>query len=442
VVARRTPHIKRRHNRWFAVLDIPEKLRPCFGGKTRFVQTLETDSARVAARRVGKIVDEWQRRIDEAKGKPPADDAEFFRRALRNTSGAPPADNAEFFRRALRNAPSDAARSAIMQQAADHADAIGAESVEHVGQLPSSAPEAVAFFASATGTPTTAHLDAWLAGVRTTPKTRHMQKADVQRFAAAFPTLADVTKPAVKRWTSALMTDDDLSAATVARSLSSLRSYWRHLASLDLVAPDAGPFTGLDIGRQGRRVSSEDKRQPFAPADVVRLLHASLAAGDDQLAAMIEMAMWTGARIEELAQLQIADLTDRGSFLIRGGKSDAAVREVPIHTALAPVLEVLIGKRRDGYLLVSLTPGTFGNRSTAIGKRFGRLKAREGFGPTVVFHSIRKCVATLLENAGVAEKLSAAILGHEHATSTYGLYSGGPSLAVKAEAIAKLTYPS
>ena len=63
-----------------------------------------------------------------------------------------------------------------------------------------------------------------------------------------------------------------------------------------------------------------------------------------------------------------------------------------------------------------------------------------GFGPELVFHSVRKTVATILENAGVPENVSADILGHEKTTMTYGLYSGGVSLEVKRKALAKMKY--
>ncbi len=45
-----------------------------------------------------------------------------------------------------------------------------------------------------------------------------------------------------------------------------------------------------------------------------------------------------------------------------------------------------------------------------------------------------------LGNAGVPENVVADIVGHEKTTMTYGLYSGGVSLAVKGEALAKLAY--
>jgi integrase len=64
------------------------------------------------------------------------------------------------------------------------------------------------------------------------------------------------------------------------------------------------------------------------------------------------------------------------------------------------------------------------------------------FGPEHVFHSIRRTVATLLENAGVSlEGVAADIIAHENTTMTYGLYSGGATLQAKRKAIEKLCYP-
>ena len=45
-----------------------------------------------------------------------------------------------------------------------------------------------------------------------------------------------------------------------------------------------------------------------------------------------------------------------------------------------------------------------------------------------------------LGNSGMPEGTVQDIVGHEKTTMTYGLYSGGLSLAVKREALAKLGY--
>lgn len=50
-------------------------------------------------------------------------------------------------------------------------------------------------------------------------------------------------------------------------------------------------------------------------------------------------------------------------------------------------------------------------------------------------------MVTLLEDAGVSENLTADIVGHEKPRITYGLYSGGHSLAPMKEAIEKVRYP-
>ena|SRR5579872_3591111 len=125
---------------------------------------------------------------------------------------------------------------------------------------------------------------------------------------------------------------------------------------------------------------------------------------------------------------------------VTDAKTEAGRREVPIHSKLAPILTRLIKASRDGYVLSGLSRNKYGDRSNAIGKRFGYLKRALGFGGQHVFHSIRKTVATLLEDAGVAENIAADILGHDKPTMTYGLYSGGTSLKTKREAIEKLSY--
>lgn len=115
---------------------------------------------------------------------------------------------------------------------------------------------------------------------------------------------------------------------------------------------------------------------------------------------------------------------------------------MPIHTKLRKTVAQLKKASKDGYLLSGLPANKYGDRSNAIGKRFGYLKAELGFGKNYVFHSIRKTVATMFENADVPENVAADILGHEKPTQTYGLYSGGASLETKRKAIEKLRYPT
>jgi integrase len=92
---------------------------------------------------------------------------------------------------------------------------------------------------------------------------------------------------------------------------------------------------------------------------------------------------------------------------------------------------------KERWVIPSAAENQYGDRGTALGQRFGRLKTAMGFGPELVFHSIRKTVATLLEDAGCPEGVAADILGHDKPTMTYGLYSGGSSMATKREWLEK-----
>jgi hypothetical protein len=56
---------------------------------------------------------------------------------------------------------------------------------------------------------------------------------------------------------------------------------------------------------------------------------------------------------------------------------------------------------------VTTAQNKLGERGMAFGKRLGRLKTSAGHGPGLVFHSIRKTVATALQDAGCPEPTAA-----------------------------------
>ncbi len=414
-------YLQKRVNRWYAILEIPIALRSRFG-KPRFVQSLETESRTVAERRVLPVVSAWKKEIAAARDEPVDDDAAYWRRRL-------------------RNAGDEEDRQSILQQIDYAAWDIGAINVENIGDQPSSDPEAQRFYASATGqlVTFTEHLDEWLATSRATAKTQDMQRSDVKRFAHEFKMVQDVARPEVRRWVTRLMNDGGLAPKTVQRVLSALRGYWRYLQSIEVAGEDDEPFTKLDMARRNKRTSPRSTRQPFEPGDVVKLLDAAIKRGDDQLADLIRLGMWTGCRIEELCSLKVEQVKE-DHFSVSDAKTEAGWRDVPIHRELAQTMARLIEGSGDGYVLSGLTVNKYGDRSNGVGKRFGHLKTDLGFGPQLVFHSLRKTVVTILENAGVSENVVADIVGHEKTTMTYGLYSGGLSLAVKQEALAKLAY--
>lgn len=411
-------YLVKRHDTWWALHDVPRKAQHVLGRRlTRSLQTKD----HTQAKRLADLLwlHDWDRRIKNAlKASHGGDDGE-----------------AALFREMIQQAKTEEERELLRDRVAELAsDRFDRAKTTADAQ----AAERFAGAALGTLTPTAEHLEEWLGGIQDTEKTKSMKRSTILDLAQALPYAQEIDAKAAQAWVTGIVKKDGLSAKTVARILSSIRGYWKHLASLSLVKSD--PFTGLTLPPTARRGTSW---KPFTPAQVVDLVKRAHANSDHELADLITLDMWTGARIEEVCSLKVQDVDLAGkSFNVTDSKTKAGVREVPIHEELLPTLRRLIGKRTSGYVLADLTPNKYGDRSNAVGKRFGRLKKAAGFGPAHVFHSIRKCVSTQLENALVPEGITADIIGHEKPNITYGIYSGGASLEVKRTALANLRYPS
>jgi integrase len=416
------PHyLEQRYRIWYATLDIPKDVRP-FLRKRRFFKSLETDNKATALRRVALVVAQWKGEIE----------------ALRKGTRDPIEADIRFLRQILTQARNEGDESAE--------EVIRDELIVRGQQMDAVDPGAGSIFykrAMGYATDTTEHLDDWIAATRGNQKTKDMKKSDVKRFAARFPTLEEVSHAEVTRWTNALMSDeeDGIKAKTVVRILSACRGYWRYLQSIEAVQRDKQPFQGLEVGRTAKRTAPKDMRRDFAPEDVVKLWKAAETRGDNELVDLIRLAMWTGCRIEELCSLK-AERVKEDRLDVEDAKTKAGWRTVPLHPKVKDTMARLVGKRTTGYIMANLTENKYGDRSNAVGKRFGRLKTDLGFGPPYVFHSIRKTVATLLEAAQVPEVVAARILGHEFVTMSYGLYSeNGTTFETKREALEKIDYP-
>ena len=160
-----------------------------------------------------------------------------------------------------------------------------------------------------------------------------------------------------------------------------------------------------------------------------------------QLADVIRMAMYTGARREELCSLKVEHVKG-GRFEIVDAKTEAGIRPVPIHRQLSKTIKRLLKESEDGYVLSGLKKNANGDRGDAIGKRFTRLKRSLGFSDRHTFHSWRGTVITMLERAGVPEGTVQDLVGHERSTLTGSTYSGKSTFEMRRDALAKLRYPA
>jgi len=150
------------------------------------------------------------------------------------------------------------------------------------------------------------------------------------------------------------------------------------------------------------------------------------------------MGLHTGARLEELCQLYLDDISKieevwclqiRDHHNDQKTKTDSSNRTIPIHNKLIELgfLEYIdalkksgkerlfpyLSRQRDGY-------------SQPVSKWFSRYREKIGMKditPRKDFHSFRHTLATRLKHKGVSESITGALIGHSTADKiTYGLY--------------------
>jgi integrase len=408
-------YLQKRRRRWYAILDVPENLQKILG--IRFIQSLKTESLTEAERLVLPVIARWKAEIE----------------AVRTGTSTPLDVLAQQWARDLAAAPDEEMRF-IYTDLLD----------EKTKELQLHSPEMANTFRKVVTGETvdlSLFLEEWLSGLEDAPKTIDMKRSDVKRFLQTFRHSHQVNKRAVQKWAHDFQRDEDITATTARRRISACKGYWEFLQRSGRINREDAPFDGAVEKRKGKSKAAYDgRRKHFTAEEVVKHLNAAEASEDLQLRDLIWLGMWTGCRIEEVCSLRVEDVKET-HFRVVDGKTEAGNRQVPIHPRLAPALANHCSVSRDGYVLEGLSFNKYGDRSNAIGKRFGRLKRRLGFGRDLVFHSIRKTVATQLENAGIGENVTADILGHDKQTITYGLYSGGSSLEVMQRAIETLSYP-
>ncbi len=302
---------------------------------------------------------------------------------------------------------------------------------EAAADAPAPAPDPPA------ATPFLAHLDGWAAQLGMKSRQKGEYVAAVTAFAAHHPGLAPAgtAKRHGQGWMDALA-EQGLTEGTITRKLSAVRNYWGWLQAQSQVGDEHRPFERLRLPGTVRKAPAPDaKPLPFTRAEVVRVWRAARDDGDAALADLIRLAAFTGARIESLCVLNRdlvrIDADSAIRYLQFADKTDAGVRAVPVHPAIAGMVDRLLRDSRDGYLIPEASKSKYGERSPLLSKRFTQLKRAEGFGAQHAFKSLRKTVSTLLQNSGCIEATAADIIGHEKPGLTYGLYSGGASLAEK-----------
>ena len=291
--------------------------------------------------------------------------------------------------------------------------------------------------------PTLTHTKEYLGSLSVKSRTLQQREMHLDLLNKRFPTLP-IKRSQVARWVLE-MEQQNLAEATIKARIGTCRGYFEFLQRFDyLNADDANPFENHKFTRN-KKASIENIRQAFEAQDIPRLIDAAKnkRRKDPNLVAAIQIAAYTGMRREEIARLRVIDVKEREGiryFDIVDAKTKAGLREVPVHTELLTLVDSLIDKSTDGYLLPNERITKNNERGDAVGKRFKTLRDNLGFDKRYVFHSIRKTVSTLFERAGVNHNEAAEIIGHEKTGMTYGLYSAGMGIKQKNNVVSLISY--
>jgi len=179
------------------------------------------------------------------------------------------------------------------------------------------------------------------------------------------------------------------------------------------------------------------------------------------------LGLYTGARLEELAQLHLADISkdsDTGYWALsitpyvdeKAGaatekrlKNAASDRVCPIHTALidAGLLDYIEDLKRRGYdrLFPELIPDAQQKVSGRASEWFTEYRRGKGVGsPTgkspKVFHSFRHTMNTALQRENVEQHVREVLCGHQPTAVNTRVYGEQPRMEVLKQAINKLDY--
>jgi integrase len=181
-----------------------------------------------------------------------------------------------------------------------------------------------------------------------------------------------------------------------------------------LVEGSVDPWRGQAPRKRKADVNGRDAERAFTDAEVVQLLSS---APGPTFPDFLRVAALSGMRREEIGQLTVADCVG-GVFVVQGGKTDAAARRVPIHSALVALVEARLAHKAPTAFLFHEIGSKNAKRTGALGKSFTRyrrtLGIQEGTGrrSQVNLHSFRRWFITAAVNAQQAPHMVSLVVGH------------------------------
>ena len=256
-----------------------------------------------------------------------------------------------------------------------------------------------------------------------------------------------------------------VAAGTVKKALAGISAVLAWAVENDYC--EANPAAGMRVRDPE---PNREKRLPYDAGDLKAIFGSPVyasgerpAAGAGQAAFWLPLlALFTGARLEELGQLLVSDVKQATAGATSGGhtqgvwfldintidegkslKTRSSRRRVPIHPELIRLgFLKYVEARPSGSLWPDLKPDNKGKLTGNWSKWWGRYARQEAgiADRRKVFHSFRHTFKDATRAAGIEEALSDALTGHTGG-GVGRTYGRGYPIEKLADAVARIRYP-
>lgn len=256
-----------------------------------------------------------------------------------------------------------------------------------------------------------------------------------------------------------------LAPATINKNLTAISSLLNIAIEYDLLT--VNPANRIKVKE---KIRSKEKRMPFDKSDLEKLFHSPLYTGcasedkrhvtgdnfyKDAKYWIPLLALYTGARIEELAQALFRDIKREGNVIYldinphgnskKSVKTASSIRKVPLHKDVlnAGFIEYMahLERSKAERLFPDLELASKNSYSQPVSKWFTRFRREIGItNPKKTFHSFRHTFKDMCREAGLSQEIHDALTGHGKATVSNS-YGAGFSLKVLNDAVQKIENP-
>ena len=408
--------IRLRGNVYQARLTIPKDIKDSLG-LVEFTQSLETSDLKIAKNRGEACIRDWKRQIATARGKTSSvSEALLWKKELNKVKDYKPLYEGDY-------SPITDVYGCHMDNMADAKSNKTAEAFNDI--------------VKGITLPSNSFVDTYMTTRTVNSRSAQQEKTRIGYGTKKFPVFP-INKQQANQWAALLL--QEYRHGTAKSIINNNAQYYQYLLDMGHLDPDlTNPFKDVRLSNGGgRKTDSDNKRIYWTANQVTHLIEACTEKGDADLLNITLLAAHTGARVEELATILVSSIHLNATipyFGITKSKTKAGLRDVPIHPYIQPLLKEMISESTNEYLFSNLTVTGHMERSSAISKRFGRLKTRLGYGQNQVFHSFRHTAMTMFEQADIPENIAMDIVGHEKPNITFGHYSGGTSMEQRYKAI-------